>query len=92
MEKLNMEMSLIESILFLENEPIDIGSIVKKTQLDRHIVKESINNLIKKYEEDFHGIEIILIGNGYTFQPKKKLWDFLKENYGKRNEKKFFVY
>jgi segregation and condensation protein B len=81
------ETSLVESILFLENEPVDINTLVKISGLSKEIVKQALTRLTEMYASNEHGIEIIEIGEGYQFSPKETLWKALKGKYGKKNEK-----
>jgi segregation and condensation protein B len=83
-----METSLIESILFLESEPVDLNTLIRITKLSREAVKKAIEDLQKEYKRDYHGIELILISDGYCFSPKKELWTLLKDRYGKKSDKK----
>ncbi len=84
--KLEREVALVEAILFLENEPIDIGKIAQYSQLSKDAVEQALTQLREKYSSTEHGIEAIEISGGIQLAPKAELWDFLKERYGKRNE------
>ena len=78
--------ALIESILFLENDPIDIVILSSKTRLSRSEVRDALTQLSVKYKKPCHGIEIVELGGGYLFAPKAELWPLLKGQYGKMNE------
>ncbi len=84
---LKNETSLIEAILFLENEPVDLKTLVNISGLSKEAVVQSIRRLSDLYAQGDHGIEIIEIGEGYQFSPKEELWTALKGKYGKKNEK-----
>ena len=83
---LKNEVNIVESVIYLENEPLDIQTLSRITKLSKDVVKEAISLLIGEYNKDHHGIELIEIGGGFSFSPKKELWPYLKERYGKRNE------
>jgi segregation and condensation protein B len=83
---LEREQALIESILFLETEPIDAKGIARITDLAKEVVDEAVTLLRERYQAQDHGIEIIEIGGGYMLSPKLDLWDYLKERYGKKND------
>jgi segregation and condensation protein B len=42
--------------------------------------------LREKYADPGHGIELLMLGGGYMFAPKKELWEYLKDRYGKKND------
>jgi segregation and condensation protein B len=85
---LEKEAALLEAIFYLESEPLGVESLVKISKLSQHVVEISIEKLQKKYEAENSGIELTQIGGGWVITPKKDLWDFLKDRYGKKNEGK----
>lgn len=85
--ELQNETSLIESILFLENEPVDIQTLSKLSGLSKDVVRAALARLFELFANEEHGIEIIEIGEGFLFSPKESLWQALKGKYGKKNEK-----
>ena len=84
--ELSREAAIIESVLFLESEPVDLNTLVRKTSLDRSIVVQAIERVREEYRSEVHGIELIEIGGGYTFAPKALLWEFLRPMYGRRSD------
>ncbi|OJF77788.1 MAG: SMC-Scp complex subunit ScpB [Treponema sp. CETP13] len=82
------EAALLEAIFYLEGEPLSVESLVKISQLSQDVVEMSIEKLQKKYELENSGIELVQIGGCWAISPKKDLWNFLKNRYGKRNEGK----
>jgi segregation and condensation protein B len=82
---LNVEKALIEAILFLENEPIDIKSLSKISNLENQIISQAISQIKKDCGREDRGVELIKIGEAYQIIPKKELWESLKEHYGKHN-------
>ena len=80
------EAALVEAVLLLEVEPVDESLISKVTGLSKDVVKLSIEALIAGYQGDEHGIEPVKIAGGWTFAPKERLWNILKERYGRQKE------
>ncbi|MCX7787060.1 MAG: SMC-Scp complex subunit ScpB [Spirochaetes bacterium] len=85
---LDKESALVEAILFLEAEPMDLKSICRISGLSREVVLSVMEKIRNQYAKDEHGIELIELGGGYLFSPKKEFWDVLKERYGKKQEGK----
>jgi len=83
---LDQEISIIESILFLETEPMDLKSLAKVSSLSPEVVLEAIQLLKERYKDPKCGLDCLEIGGGYLLFPKHNLWEMLKERYGKRNE------
>ena len=83
---LSDESALIEAIVFLENEPVEIKTLVGVSGLSREVVSRALAEIKDRYDQTEHGLELVHIGDGYQFQPKQLLWDALKSRYGKRND------
>ncbi len=82
---LEKEVGLVESILFLESEPLTVEAISKISELAVNIVEQCIESLKEKYDSENSGIELSMITGGWTLTPKKEYWDLLKEKYGNKN-------
>ncbi len=80
------EAAIVEAVLLLEVEPVDEVSISKITGLSRVVVNESLETLVSRYDGVEHGIEPVRIAGGWAFAPKERLWNVLKERYGKQRE------
>jgi segregation and condensation protein B len=78
--------ALIESILFLENEPMETTALQRITGMGRDRVNQAIILIKEEYGKSWHGMELVDIGGGYAFAPKQPLWSDLRGRYGKRNE------
>jgi segregation and condensation protein B len=78
--------ALIESILFLENEPLEMTALQRATGMGRDRLNQAIALLKEEYGRDRHGMELVEIGGGYAFAPKQALWGELRGRYGKKNE------
>jgi len=79
------EIALIEAVLFLENEPVDLKTLLRITRLSSAVIEESLKHLKDRYNDSLHGMELIEIADGFMLYPKKIYWDFLKNHYGKKN-------
>ena len=80
------ETALIESILYLETEPLDEVSLARISGLTKEIVEQILEILKERYSDEAHGIELIQISGGWAISPKKELWESLKDKYGKKND------
>ncbi len=83
---LERETALVETILFLETEPVDVAAISRISGLGKEVVERALENLEAEYESDAHGVEVFRISGGYTFGPKRDYWNSLKDRYGKKSE------
>lgn len=86
--KLEAEMAIIEAILFLESEPVDAASLSRISGLSKDAVAGALEALEQRNRSESFGIELIALGDGYVYSPKKELWEQLRGRYGKRNENK----
>ncbi|HUW41235.1 MAG TPA: SMC-Scp complex subunit ScpB [Rectinemataceae bacterium] len=84
--RLDREAALIESILFLESEPLDEGSIARISGLAREIVDKALEQLVEERASPSHGLEPLHSGGGWILAPKADLWESLKDRYGKKND------
>ena len=82
----NKETALVETILFLESEPLTVKVLSNKAQLSEEVVDECIEKLQEKYASEDSGIELVMITGGWCLSPKKEYWDVLKEFYGSKRE------
>ena len=86
--ELKKETALVETILFLESEPVTEKSISTISQLSIEVVQKCIENLKEKYNDEATGIELAMITGGLTLVPKAVYWEQLKERYGEKNSGK----
>ncbi|MCQ2592154.1 MAG: SMC-Scp complex subunit ScpB [Treponema sp.] len=82
----NRETALVETVLFLESEPVTTKVISNRAQLSEEVVERCLDNLKEKYEADNSGIELSMITGGWCLTPKKEYWSVLKEIYGAKKE------
>jgi segregation and condensation protein B len=77
---------LVECVLFLENEPLDVATLMRATGLGRRALLDALTRLRDVYSAAPHGLELMEVAGGFTFSPKATFWEPLKARYGKRNE------
>ena len=85
---LSKETGFVETILFLESEPLPVKVLANKAQLSEEVVEKCIENLQEKYKEPSSGIDIAMITGGWCLVPKKEFWEVLKEYYGSKRDGK----
>lgn len=85
---LSSETRYIESILYLENEPIDLAAICRISSFQKDIVVQALAELKIHYSEGNHGIEISEFAGGFHFMPKEDLWPELKNHYGRKIDRR----
>ncbi len=84
--ELTKEAALVEAVLLLESDPVELRKLAGITGLSTTDAEAAIAALRAALEEDHHGLEIVEIGGGYAFAPRKELWERLRERYGKSAE------
>lgn len=84
--ELSREAALIEAVLLLESDPVEARKLSSITGLSLEAVQEAIEHLRQALEADAHGLEIVEIGGGFAFAPRKDFWEPLRERYGKSAE------
>ncbi len=84
--ELSKDAALVEAILLLENDPVELRKLASIGGLSPEATEEAIELLRQGLEADGHGLEIVEIGGGFAFAPRKALWEKLRERYGKSSE------
>jgi segregation and condensation protein B len=84
--RLEREAALVETVLFLESEPLEETSLSRITGLSREVVEAAIELLQEESRAGSRGIEPVKSGGGWILAPKAELWESMKERYGKKNE------
>ena len=82
----NKETALVETVLFLESEPLTVKMLSNRAQLSEEVVEKCLVKLTEKYSAEDSGIEISIIAGGYCLTPKQEYWAVLKELYGMKRE------
>ena len=80
------ETALIETILFLEGEPLDETGLCRISGLSRETLEKALEKLVARYALEDSGLELTRLGGGYLISPKKIYWEDLRSRYGKKNE------
>jgi segregation and condensation protein B len=80
------ETALVETVLFLESEPLDEAALSRITGLARDVVEAALELLGEECAASNRGLEPIIAGGGWILAPKAEFWESLKERYGKKNE------
>lgn len=84
--RLEKEAALVETVLFLEADPVDEAGIARATGLGLDVVEKALELLCETYRENVHGLEPVKSGGGWILAPKLELWESLKERYGKKSD------
>ena len=82
--RLEKEAALIETVLFLESDPMDEAALSRATGLGQDVVEQALELLQEVFREPTHGLEPIRSGGGWILAPKLELWESLKDRYGKK--------
>ncbi|MBN1241511.1 MAG: SMC-Scp complex subunit ScpB [Spirochaetales bacterium] len=85
---LSREAAILETVLFLETEPLDIAALSRASGLGKDVVERALDLLRDELSGQAHGLEPVQVGGGWTLAPKKELWASLRERYGRKNEQK----
>jgi segregation and condensation protein B len=73
--KLEREAALLETILFLESEPMDEASLARISGLSRDVVERAMDLLAEELAGPCHGLEPLRSGGGWMLDPKAELWE-----------------
>ncbi len=84
--RLEREAAIIETVLFLESEPLDETALSRITGLARDVVEGALELMVEEYSSSSHGLEPLRSGGGWILAPKAEFWESLKERYGKKND------
>lgn len=79
---------LVEVILFLENEPVSNDKIGRLTGLGEQDVVEAMNELKGRWEEQFHGLDLVETNGTYRFLPATDLHERLRDCYGRKVDRR----
>jgi segregation and condensation protein B len=82
--RLEKEAALIQTVLFLESEPMDEASIARATGLGKDVVEQALETLAEELASPAQGLELVRSAGGWILAPKAELWASLKERYGKK--------
>ncbi len=79
---------LIESILFLENDPLTVEYISNLTRIGELEVSKILDEIADAYYRENHGIVLVESSETYKFVPQSSLNDKLRDCYGKKVDKR----
>ena len=83
---LDTEVALLEAILFLESEPVDLGTLQRISKLSSEVVVQGLAILQKELDQPNRGLALVELAGGYTIAPKDELASTLRERYGRKND------
>jgi segregation and condensation protein B len=86
MESPDKTLALLETVFFLETEPIDENALMRISGLSREDIEKALEAFINRFLKEDSGLELVRIGGGFLLAPKKEYWEILKDRYGKKNE------
>ncbi|MFZ5943455.1 MAG: SMC-Scp complex subunit ScpB [Bacillota bacterium] len=62
--------AIIESLLFMSNEPLSLKQIEETTSFSQETIREVLGELKKEYDQTYHGFHVIEVAGGYLFATK----------------------
>ncbi len=72
--------ALLEAIVYLAKEPVSLDAIQKALpEVDRAELQRTLSELIARYREPQHGVEIREVADGYRFSTKPEHHEVLKQ-------------
>ena len=74
------ETALIETILFLESEPVAPKVLAQKAQLSDEVTEKCLEILKERLNGEESGLELSMITGGYCLTQKKNTGMFLKNS------------
>ncbi len=87
-EEMDYYRGLLESILFLANEPLSVSVLARQIQLDKTNTRILLDSLMDEYTERNGGITIKEIAGGYRFLTSEKYSEELKKIFKPKNTEK----
>lgn len=85
---LSEDARLIESILFLENEPLSEDRLSNMTGLTEEKISSALNEIAECYYSDNHGLALVENSETWSFIPCSNLNERLKSCYGKHVDRR----
>ena len=80
---------LVETVLFIENEALDIERLCSMTGLSEKEVAKAVDEIKDVYEERGHGIRIRENSDlSIEFAPCSDLYDLLRSTYGRKGDRR----
>lgn len=85
---LDCEAAILQTVLFLESEPLDIAALSRLSGLGKDVAEAALERLRELMAAPHCGLEPTQMGGGWMLVPKRELWESLKERYGRKNEQR----
>ena len=82
--RLEKEAALVQTVLFLESEPMDEAALARATNLGSEVIEKALEVLAEELASPAQGLELVKSAGGWILAPKAELWESLKERYGKK--------
>lgn len=76
----------IEAILFSAGKEVEIKELMGTLELSEQEIKEIVEKMKEKYEQDERGIEIIKVGDAYQLSTKTELYEYIYPIIDKRSK------
>ena len=83
--ELEKESAIIQTILFLESEPVSEKTLSTISSLSVEVVRKCLKKIKQQCAAKSSGIELAMIAGGFTLVPKEEMWNILCERYGTKN-------
>lgn len=83
--ELEKESAIIETILFLESEPVAEKTLANISMLSTEVVQKCLLKLKERLSDNISGVELKMIAGGWTLVPKDDIWQVLRERYGSKS-------
>ena len=78
----------IEVLLFLENEPLSLQTLMHLTHANEDEIRNAVEELAILYREEGHGLFLEENNDTYQFIPIHEMHDKLKSAYGRKVDKR----
>ena len=76
MEQMNYE-AIVEAILFTMGESVPLEKIAAALELNQKETKTIVENLMKKYQEEKRGIQIMELEGAYQMCTNTEMYEYL---------------
>ena len=85
---LSDEARIVETILFIENNPISLERLMTLSRLDKDTALDALIDLKENYEDRNSGLLLLEEEGLYSFQPSPDLYPRLRQSYGRRVDRR----
>ena len=67
----------IEAILFMMGTSVELDRIAQALDEKEMVIKQTIENMMEKYQKEERGVQIIELENAYQMCTKKEMYEYL---------------